>query len=46
MASITPARSIGVADRKGSLERGKDADVILLDEEHQVVLTMVGGEVV
>ena len=46
MATVTPADSIGIADRKGSLERGKDADIILLDEELQVVLTMVGGEVV
>jgi len=46
MASSTPACSIGIAERKGSLERGKDADIILLDEEHQVVMTIVRGEVV
>ncbi|MEA3344856.1 MAG: N-acetylglucosamine-6-phosphate deacetylase, partial [Chloroflexota bacterium] len=45
MATITPAYSIGVEDRKGSLETGKDADIILLDEELQVVLTMVRGEI-
>ncbi len=31
MATLSPARIIGVDDRKGSLEAGKDADVILLD---------------
>ncbi|PKO22559.1 MAG: N-acetylglucosamine-6-phosphate deacetylase [Chloroflexi bacterium HGW-Chloroflexi-1] len=46
MATITPAHSIGVADRKGSLEPGKDADLILLDAELQVTLTMVRGKVV
>jgi imidazolonepropionase-like amidohydrolase len=29
--TIEPARILGVADRVGSLERGKDADVIVLD---------------
>ncbi len=46
MATLTPARSIGVADRKGSLERGKDADVVILDQDLNVASTMVMGEVV
>ena len=46
MASLTPARSIGVADRKGSLEPGKDADLLLLDGDLNVVLKMVCGQVV
>jgi len=46
MASLTPARSIGVSDRKGSLESGKDADLIILDEGMNVLKTMVGGEVI
>lgn len=33
MASATPARIMGVYDRKGSLQRGKDADIIILDPE-------------
>jgi N-acetylglucosamine-6-phosphate deacetylase len=46
MATLTPARSIGVANRKGSLEPGKDADIVILDDDLSVLKTMVGGEVV
>ena len=46
MATLTPARSIGVAGRKGSLEPGKDADIVILDDDLNVLKTMVGGEVV
>ena len=37
MGSETPARIMGVYDRKGSLQRGKDADIVLLDKELQVL---------
>ena len=33
MASETPARIMGIYDRKGSLLRGKDADILLLDSD-------------
>ncbi|MDH4179495.1 MAG: N-acetylglucosamine-6-phosphate deacetylase, partial [Armatimonadota bacterium] len=33
MATLTPARSIGVSNRKGSLEPGKDADIVFLDDD-------------
>ena len=46
MATLTPARSIGVAHRKGSLEPGKDADVVILTPDLEVVSTMVRGAVV
>lgn len=36
MLSLTPARLCGVGDRKGSLEVGKDADVVLLTPDFQV----------
>ena len=32
MASETPARIMGIYDRKGSLDVGKDADCIIMDE--------------
>jgi N-acetylglucosamine-6-phosphate deacetylase len=46
MASLTPARQLGVADRLGRLAPGCLADLVALDGDGRVVLTMVGGEVV
>lgn len=46
MASTTPARIMGVSDRKGSLAKGKDADVVIFDENINIGMTMVGGKVV
>ncbi len=46
MASLNPAILIGMAARKGSLQIGKDADLVVLDEELNVHLTMVKGQVV
>lgn len=45
-ASINPARSIGIADRKGSLEVGKDADIIFVDDHATVTKTFVEGRLV
>lgn len=33
MASETPARLMGVYDKKGSIERGKDADIMMFDKD-------------
>jgi N-acetylglucosamine-6-phosphate deacetylase len=46
MSSLNAARAISVSARKGSLEVGKDADLVLLDESFQVRLTVVQGEIV
>jgi len=46
MSSLNAARAIGVSALKGSLEVGKDADLVLLDESFQVKLTVVHGEIV
>jgi N-acetylglucosamine-6-phosphate deacetylase len=43
MASTTPARVIGLADRKGRLAPGFDADLVLLDEALQPAGVWVGG---
>lgn len=43
MASLTPARVIGVDDRKGSLEAGKDADIAIFESDFTCWRTMIGG---
>ncbi|HHW88790.1 MAG TPA: N-acetylglucosamine-6-phosphate deacetylase [Chloroflexi bacterium] len=43
MATLTPARVAGVADRKGSLEAGKDADLAIFDPGFQPWRTLIGG---
>lgn len=43
MASETPARIIG-SSNKGSLERGKDADIIMFDENIHVTSVFVKGK--
>jgi N-acetylglucosamine-6-phosphate deacetylase len=45
MASLTPARAIGIDDHAGSLRAGAPADVVVLDAEQRVKLTLVGGQV-
>lgn len=42
-ASLNPARRIGVDARKGSLEKGKDADIAICDENFAVRRTILGG---
>jgi N-acetylglucosamine-6-phosphate deacetylase len=41
----TPARTIGVAAKRGRLEPGARADVVLLSPDFHVRSTIVGGEV-
>lgn len=45
MASLTPARIIGMDKTKGSLEPGKDADITVIDEQANVYFTMVKGKI-
>lgn len=44
-ASLNPATSIGIADKKGSIEIGKDADIIIADEKFNIIKTIIGGSV-
>jgi N-acetylglucosamine-6-phosphate deacetylase len=43
MASLTPARILGVDSEVGSLEVGKRADFVILDEHLNVDRVYVGG---
>ena len=44
-ASLNPARRLGLA-AKGSLERGKDADIVICTEDLHILRTIVGGRTV
>lgn len=43
MASETPAKIMGIYDRKGSLENGKDADIIMFDADLNLTYVMQMG---
>lgn len=45
MVTENPCRIMGIADRKGSLSVGKDADVLLFDEDIRISYVMSRGEV-
>ena len=44
-ASLNPATAIGVQDKKGSLDVGKDADIIITDDEFNVMKTIKKGDI-
>ena len=44
MASETPARLTGIADYKGTLEKGKDADIVILDNDANVRCVFTKGK--
>jgi N-acetylglucosamine-6-phosphate deacetylase len=46
MTSANAAAQLGIADRKGRLAVGHDADIVLLDHENNVRLTIAEGRVV
>ena len=43
LLTCNPAKMLDVYDRIGSLDTGKDADVVILDEEYSVIDTFVKG---
>ena len=46
MASETPAHIMGISGRKGALSRGKDADVLILDEKLNVRCVWQMGRII
>lgn len=44
-ATLNPATAIGVSDKKGSIEVGKEADLVILDNEFNVLKTLKKGDI-
>ncbi|OLS37881.1 N-acetylglucosamine-6-phosphate deacetylase [Bacillus sp. MRMR6] len=45
MSCVNPAKQLHVYDRKGSITKGKDADLTVLSNDYQVELTLCRGEI-
>ncbi|MBM3253031.1 MAG: N-acetylglucosamine-6-phosphate deacetylase [Candidatus Omnitrophica bacterium] len=45
LATINPARLLGIDNKKGSLETGKDADMVIADKDLNVVMTICEGRI-
>lgn len=46
LATVNPANLLGIGDRKGSIEVGKDADIVVLGDDLSVKTTIIGGRVI
>lgn len=46
MATATPAHIMKIDDKKGSIKVGKDADIVIFNNNIEVKMTMVNGEIV
>ncbi len=44
-ATINPAKLLGVDARKGSIAKGKDADIVIFDKDFDVKMTIVRGKI-
>ena len=42
--TLNPANCLGIADRKGSIRVGKDADLVVLDSDYSVIQTYCMGQ--
>ena len=42
--TLNPANCLGIADRKGSIRVGKDADLVVLDDDYAVLQTYCMGQ--
>ena len=46
LATLNPAKVLGIEDKKGSLSPGKDADITVMNPVFEVLLTMVSGKII
>ncbi|KON90151.1 N-acetylglucosamine-6-phosphate deacetylase [Sporosarcina globispora] len=44
MAAVNPAKQLNVIDRKGTIKMGKDADIVIMDEQLEVAMTFCRGK--
>jgi len=45
MASRNPARAVGLDDEIGTIEVGKAADIVIVNDRFEVKKVILGGEV-
>lgn len=45
ITSLNQARRLGIDEKKGSIAIGKDADIVILNEDGEVVLTLCKGKI-
>ena len=46
MMTATPARILGLSDKKGELAVGRDADMVMFDKDINIAMTIINGRVV
>ena len=46
MMTENPAKVLGIYDRKGSLDPGKDADIVIFNDDIKVTRTIIGGNII
>ncbi|MDR2232368.1 MAG: N-acetylglucosamine-6-phosphate deacetylase [Tannerella sp.] len=46
MMTSTPARIMGIDRTKGSLAAGKDADIVIFDDDIRIKMTIINGKIV
>jgi N-acetylglucosamine-6-phosphate deacetylase len=45
LITLSPAKLLGIERRKGSLGKGKDADIVVFDKNFDVKMTMIRGRI-
>jgi N-acetylglucosamine-6-phosphate deacetylase len=46
MMTATPASILNIQDKKGTVEKGKDADLLIFDDQINIYTTIINGKVV
>jgi len=46
MITATPARILNIADKKGELVAGKDADIVIFDDDINIDTTIINGRII